>query len=75
MDAAEHIPKNLQAAVAKLEDAIGKSNVKTSKMERLLIVMILPVAELGSAWFQERSGHRGPPVLDRGPTEDRQDRS
>ena len=36
MDAAEHIPKNLQAAVAKLEDAIGKSNVKTSKMERLL---------------------------------------
>ena len=36
MEAAEHIPKNLQAAVAKLEDAIGKANVKTSKMERLL---------------------------------------
>ncbi len=36
MEAAEHIPKNLQAAVAKLEDAIGKANVKTSKMERLI---------------------------------------
>ena len=36
MEAAEHIPKNLQNAVAKLEDAIGKANVKTSKMERLL---------------------------------------
>jgi glycolate oxidase len=36
MEAAEHIPKNLQNAVAKLEDAIGKANVNTSKMERLL---------------------------------------
>ena len=36
MEAAEHIPKNLQNVVAKLEDAIGKANVNTSKMERLL---------------------------------------